>query len=88
MDDFKHQTYSMGVTITASELDKPVRLRGPIWRDVLVSVGLLRPRYEKTMRQQMEEMQRAQERAIRRAYDEAAGYGMGLDAFANITPQK
>lgn len=55
MDEFKYRAYSVSIRMSNPELDRPRRLRDPIWRSVLVGVGILRPRYGKTLREGMAE---------------------------------
>lgn len=85
MTQFNWKEVSVSIEMTASELDRPQRLRDPIWRGILVDIGVMRPRYGKTLRQDMDDLANSNARHMKAAYAEASSYGMGLEAFLNNT---
>ncbi len=52
--EFKWTTYAFGVDITTEELDRPRPIRDPWCRAPLVKAGFLRPRFGRTLREEMQ----------------------------------
>jgi hypothetical protein len=60
MKEFQHKVVGTTFTVGKSDLDEPVRIRGPIWRDILVGMGLAKPKFGMTVREQMQVIQKLQ----------------------------